>query len=107
MGWFYLIWAIIFEVSGTTCMKLSQGFTKILPSILMFVFYALSFVFLTFVLKKINVSVAYAVWSGLGTALIALIGAIWFKEPMNAMKIASIGLIILGVVGLNLVGEMH
>ncbi len=107
MGWFYLFWAIIFEVSGTTCMKLSQGFTKILPSILMFVFYALSFVSLTFVLKKINVSVAYAVWSGLGTALIAVIGAVWFKEPMNAIKISSIGLIILGVIGLNLVGEMH
>jgi len=73
----------------------------------MFAFYALSFVFLTFVLKKINVSVAYAVWSGLGTALIAVIGVIWFKEPMHAIKIASIGLIILGVVGLNLVGEMH
>jgi small multidrug resistance pump len=107
MGWFYLIGAIVFEVSGTTCMKMSQGFTKILPSVFMFIFYILSFISLTFVLKKIDVSVAYAVWSGLGTALIAVIGIVWFKESVSTIKIASLGLIILGVVGLNLIGELH
>ena len=107
MGWFYLLWAIVFEVSGTTCMKLSQGFTKLLPSVFLFIFYILSFISLTFVLKKIDVSVAYAVWSGLGTALIAVIGIIWFKESVSAIKIISLGLIILGVVGLNVIGEMR
>lgn len=107
MSWFYLVLAIILEVSGTTSMKLSQGFTKMLPSVFMFVFYILSLVSLTLALKKIDVSVAYAVWSGLGTTLIAIIGIFYFKEPSSVIKILSIGLIILGVIGLNLSGGGH
>ncbi|MCL6634761.1 MAG: multidrug efflux SMR transporter [Peptococcaceae bacterium] len=105
MAWFYLTMAIFFEVSGTTAMKLSQGFSKIIPTVLMLVFYLLSLGMLTVVLKKIDVSVAYAVWSGLGTALIACVGILWFKEPLTALKIMSISLIIAGVVGLNLTGS--
>ena len=104
MTWLFLILAILLEVSGTTCMKLSQGFTKTVPSILLFVFYTLSFAMLTLALKKLDVSVAYAVWSGMGTALIATIGVLWFKEPVTALKLISLGLIIIGVVGLNLGG---
>lgn len=107
MIWLYLVLAILLEVSGTTCMKLSEGFTKIVPSILLFVFYTLSFCMLTLALKKIDVSVAYAVWSGVGTALITTIGVLWFKEPATAMKLISLGLIIIGVVGLNLSGGAH
>jgi small multidrug resistance pump len=107
MGWVLLILAILLEVIGTTCMKLSEGFTKLLPSVLMGVFYLLSLGALTLVLKKIDVSVAYAVWSGLGTALIAAIGILWFKEPVTASKMISIGTIILGVIGLNLSGGLH
>lgn len=107
MTWLYLALAIVLEVSGTTCMKLSEGFTKTVPSILLFVFYSLSFCMLTLALKKIDVSVAYAVWSGVGTALIATIGVLWFKEPATAMKLISLGLIIIGVVGLNLSGGAH
>lgn len=107
MYWLYLTMAIILEVSGTTCMKLSQGFTKTVPSIFMLSFYLLSLGLLTIALKKIDVSVAYAIWSGLGTALIASVGILWFKEPLTALKIISIGLIIIGVVGLNLSGKMH
>jgi len=66
-------------------MKLSEGLTKTLPSVLLFVFYTLSFGMLTLALKRIEVSVAYAVWSGVGTALIASIGVLWFKEPMTAL----------------------
>ena len=72
MHWFYLASAILFEVAGTTSMKLSYGFTRLLPSILLFVFYAISFVSLTFAVKKIDMSVSYAIWSGVGTALIQL-----------------------------------
>src|SRR4030095_3853993 len=104
MIWLYLALAIVLEVSGTTCMKLSVGFSKLAPSILIFVFYTLSFVMLTMALRKIDVSVAYAVWSGVGTALIATIGVFWFNEPATALKLISLGLIILGVVGLNLGG---
>lgn len=98
---FYLTVAILLEVAGTTCMKLSNGFTRLLPSVLMFVLYLFSIISLTLALKKIDVSVAYAVWSGLGTALIATVGILWFKEPLTALKIISIGLIIIGVAGLH------
>jgi small multidrug resistance pump len=94
------------EVIGTTNMKLSEGFTKTLPSILMFVFYVFSFAFLTLALKKIDLSLTYAIWSGVGTALIATIGFLYFKEPVTAIKIGSIALIVIGVVGLMLV-ERH
>ncbi len=105
--WFFLAGAIALEVAGTTSMKLSEGFTKLVPSVLLFVFYAASFVALTFALKKIEVSVAYAVWSGVGTALIAAIGILYFREAATVLKFISILLIILGVVGLNLGGAKH
>ena len=107
MSLFYLILAIIFEVSGTICMKLSQGFTKTVPSILMIVLYIISLGLLTLALKKIDVSIAYAIWAGMGTALIATVGILWFKEPISALKIISLGLVIIGVIGLNLSSKMH
>ncbi|WP_295404690.1 multidrug efflux SMR transporter [uncultured Thiocystis sp.] len=105
--WFFLAGAIALEVAGTTAMKLSASFTKLVPSVLLFVFYAASFVALTLALKKIDVSVAYAVWSGVGTALIAAIGILYFREPATALKFISLLLIIVGVVGLLLGGEKH
>lgn len=106
MSWFYLFLAIILEVSGTVSMKLSQGFTKIVPSILMFALYILSIASLALALKKIDISIAYAVWAGLGTALIAIVGFLWFKEPVTALKIGAIVLIITGVIILRICGEM-
>lgn len=103
MTWFYLLMAILFEVCGTTAMKLSDGFERMWPSVAVFVFYGLSLTALTFAIKKIDISIAYAIWSGLGTALIAVIGIYWFREPVTAIKIGSIALIIAGVVGLNLI----
>jgi len=102
MCWVYLFLAIVLEVTGTTCMKLSEGFAKMVPSLLMFILYALSLSCMALALKKIEVSVAYAVWSALGTALIAVVGIIWFKESLNPVKVVSLGLIIVGVVGLHL-----
>jgi small multidrug resistance pump len=107
MSWLYLVLAIVLEVSGTTSMKLSQGFTQTLPSVLMFLFYGLSLAALTLALKSIDVSMAYAIWSGLGTALIATVGVVWLKEPLNTLKIVSLLLIIIGVIGLNLSGGVH
>ncbi len=104
MHWIYLILAILFEVSGTTNMKLSQGFTRLIPSVLIFVFYSISFTFLTLALKRIDIGIAYAIWSGLGTAIVATIGIIWFREPVTLVKFISIILIIAGVVGLRLGG---
>ena len=105
MGWIYLILAISFEVAGTTFMKLSEGFTKTVPSIAMFVLYLLSLTALTFALKKFEVSTAYAIWSGLGTALITIVGVVIFKESVSVIKILSITLIIIGVVGLQLTAK--
>ena len=102
--WMYLGIAIILEVAGTTSMKLSDGFSRLLPSVFLFVFYAISFVALTVALKKIDVSIAYAVWSGVGTALVAVLGVLIFNETVTAFKILSILLIITGVVGLHLYG---
>ena len=105
--WLYLTAAIILEVAGTTSMKLSEGFTRLVPSVLLFVFYFASFTALVFALKKIEVGVAYAIWAGAGTALIALIGIVYFNETADAVKLISILLIIAGVVGLNLSGLKH
>jgi len=104
MSWVYLIMAILLEVLGTTCMKLSQGLTKPGPSVLVFVFYSCSLVGLTLALKKLQVSVAYAVWSGVGTTIVAVIGVVWFKEPVTAVKMVCLTMIIAGVVGLYLLG---
>ena len=100
--WLLLVSAIALEVAGTTSMKLSQGFTRLVPSVLLFVCYVASFVALTLALKKIEVSVAYAVWAGVGTALVAAIGIVYFREELTALKLVSILFIIVGVVGLNL-----
>ena len=105
--WFFLASAIVLEVAGTTAMKLSGGFTRLVPSVLLFVFYAASFGALTLALKKIDVSVAYAVWSGVGTALIVAIGILYFRETATPLKFISILLIIIGIVGLLLSGTKH
>jgi small multidrug resistance pump len=102
MYWLFLAIGILFEVLGTVCMKLAEGFTKLIPSVLVFVFYGISLAALVFVLKKIEVSIAYAIWASLGTALIATIGILWFKEPVTVIKIISLIFIIIGVLGLEL-----
>lgn len=105
--WLFLAGAIVLEVAGTTSMKMSQGFTRPVSSALVFILYGASLVALTFALRKIDLGVAYAVWSGLGTALIAMVGVLYFGEPSTALKVASIAMIISGVVGLYLGGVAH
>ncbi|NDV25230.1 multidrug efflux SMR transporter [Desulfovibrio sp. JC010] len=105
--WIILAGAIVLEVCGTVSMKFSEGFSRLLPSVLMFIFYGASFAALAIALKKIDVSVAYAIWSGLGTALIFAIGIFFFKESVSALKVLSLLLILTGVVGLKLSGAGH
>jgi small multidrug resistance pump len=102
MKWAILLAGIIFEVLGTICMKYAEGFTKLIPSILVFVFYGISLAALVLVLEKMQVSVAYAIWASCGTALIAVIGIVFFKESISVIKVVSISLIILGILGLEL-----
>jgi small multidrug resistance pump len=101
-AWIFLACAICFEVAGTTCMKLSQGFKNLTPSIAMFGFYAIAFGFNTMAVRKLDLSVTYAVWSGVGTAMTAVIGFMYFKEPMSTLRVTGIFLIIAGVCALNL-----
>lgn len=100
-AWWILSAAIALEVAGTTCMRLSEGFSRVVPSVLIFVFYAASFALNTLVVRTLGLSVVYAVWSGVGTVLTAAIGIWYFKEPATAVKLACIGLIVIGVIGLH------
>jgi small multidrug resistance pump len=100
--WIYLALGIIFEVLGTVCMKYAEGFTKLWPSVLVFVFYGISLGLLVLVLEKYEVSIAYAIWASAGTALIAAIGIVFFNEPVSVAKVVSILLIIAGIIGLEL-----
>jgi small multidrug resistance pump len=93
---------VVFEVMGTTMMKLSNGLTQLWPSLGMFACYAVSLVGITLVLREMDLSIAYAVWSGAGTALTVMIGVYLFREDLTAMKLLSVGLIIVGIVGLKL-----
>ena len=98
----FLLGAIIFEVIGTTMLNLSDGFTNILPTVIMFICFALSFVCLIGALKTIPLSIAYSVWAGLGnTAGAAIIGIFLFQEQLSAVNIVGLFVIILGVIVMN------
>ena len=103
-AWILLAFAIVAEVAGTTAMKLSRGFEVWQWTVTLALCYALSFYLLALVLKRIEVGVAYAIWAGAGTALIALVGIAVFNESMTTLKVVSLAAIIAGVVGLNLSG---
>ncbi len=102
MKWLILSIGIIFEVLGTISMKYAEGFTKLWPSVFVFVFYAISLAVLVFVLEKMEVGIAYAIWASAGTALIATIGIIFFGEHFSWIKVVSIALIIIGIIGLEI-----
>ncbi|AKA69349.1 MULTISPECIES: DMT family transporter [Clostridium] len=107
MEWIYLILAILFEIAGTTLMKVSYGFTKILPTIGTFLGYIICFICLSMALKKIDISVAYAIWSAAGLVILSTIGIFVFKESISVLKVVSLAFIVLGVIGLNLSGVSH
>lgn len=101
-GWISLVIAILFGVLGTISMKLSHGLTKLKPSIYLSIFYIISFIALTFAMKYIALSVVYAVWSGVGTVLVATIGILYFNETASLKKILFLLFIIVGVIGIHL-----
>ena len=101
-AWMMLAITIVLEVAGSIMMKLSDGFTVFWPSLGVFVFYSAALAGLTVTLKFIELSIAYAIWAGAGTALVAMIGIVWFREPVTALKIVSLVLVVGGVVGLQL-----
>lgn len=106
-SWWLLLCAIALEVMGTTALRQSEGFSRLWPSVAVVVLYCSSFYLLAQTLKRLEIGIAYAVWSGLGTAVVALIGIVLFKESVSALKLASLALIVLGVIGLNMAGQGH
>lgn len=100
-SWILLALAILLEVAGTTSMKLSDGMQKVFPTVMIFIFYAMAFVLMPFVMKKIEMSTVYAIWTGAGTVMVTVIGIAYFSESSNPVKLASIAMIGLGVVGLH------
>lgn len=102
MAWFYLALAILFELAGTFCLKLSSGFARLLPSLAFFIFYGISLSAFSLALKQVDLSIAYAIWAGVGTAVAAIIGIVYFKEPATMLKAVSVALVVIGVIGLRL-----
>ncbi|MEU1125324.1 multidrug efflux SMR transporter [Streptomyces sp. NPDC005899] len=104
MGYGLLALAIAAEVTGTTAMKYSEGFTRLWPSLVTVVGYVLAFALLARTLKTLSVGTAYAIWAGVGTAAVAAIGVLWMGESAGWAKLTGIALIVVGVVVLNLGG---
>ncbi len=106
-GYLLLALAVIAEVTATISLKLSEGFSKLGPSIVVVAGYAVAFVALAYVLKAgVPISVAYAIWAAAGVALVAAIGIVFFKEPVNLAVVAGLGLVIGGVVLIE-AGSVH
>ena len=101
MSYFYLALAIAAEVAGTSLLKATEEFTKLVPTTFLIIFYAMSFWLMTLALRDLPLGVVYAVWSGLGIVLVAIIGALVYKEMPDLGSIIGMALIISGV------GVMH
>lgn len=97
MTYLYLAIAIVAEVIGTSALKAAEGFTRPLPSLVVVVGYGTAFYFLSLALKVIPVGIAYAIWSGVGVALITLIGWLLFKQRLDAPALLGLALIVAGV----------
>jgi small multidrug resistance pump len=102
MSYFYLALAIMAEVIGTSALKAAEGFTRPWPSVAVVLGYGVAFYFLSLALKTIPVGIAYAIWSGMGVVLITLIGWWVFKQALDAAALVGIGLIVTGVVVIQL-----
>lgn len=94
--------AVVSEVTATTALKFSEGFTKLVPSLIVVVGYGLSFYLLSLSLKVIPIGTAYAIWSGIGIVLTVIIGMVIWREPMDWARGIGIFLILLGIVIINL-----
>ncbi len=102
MSWIYLIIAGVIEIFWAMCMKQSEGFSKLWPSIGVLVLGGLSIGFLTLALRDLPMGTAYAVWTGIGASGTAIVGILWLKDPASAARIVCIAMIIAGVIGLKI-----
>jgi small multidrug resistance pump len=106
-SWLYLLIAILFGVLGTVSLKLSHGLQKWKPSFSLVVFYTICLAAMTLAVQGIDLSIVYAIWSGVGTVLVAIIGVLIFEESISIKKIISLILVVAGVVGINLANAFH
>ncbi len=102
MGWLFLLVAGFAEIIFAVSLKYNDGFTKLYPSIVTMISGLFSFYLLMLALKTLPLGTAYAIWTGMGAVGVAILGILLFKESMDWFRIASIGLIVLGIVGLKL-----
>ncbi|MCJ2165797.1 MULTISPECIES: multidrug efflux SMR transporter [unclassified Pseudodesulfovibrio] len=102
MGYIYLAFAIVCEVIGTSAMQASDGFTRVVPSLVVVIGYGLSFYLLSLVLRSIPMGVAYSIWAGLGIVLIGLVGVVLYKQSLDVPAMLGMGLIVAGVGVINI-----
>lgn len=107
MAYLFLAISIIGELIGTSMLKASEGFTKLYPTLLTIVAFVISFYFVSLTLKTLPLNMTYAIWSGVGAVATALISVLIWKEKINTGSMVGIGLIVVGVVVLNLFGAGH
>ena len=105
MGWIMLVLAGLFEIVWAVALKYSDSFSKLWPSVIFMAAAWLSFACLSYALKTIPMGNAYAAWTGIGAVGIAIIGMVWFGEPVNIIRITCIVLIVIGIVGLKMAGS--
>jgi small multidrug resistance pump len=100
--WLFLAIAIISEITATSSLKASAGFTRVIPSIVVVIGYALSFYFLSLTLKVIPIGIAYAIWAGLGIVLLAIVGWVFYDQQLDTAALVGMSFIVAGVVIMNL-----
>ena|SRR5579863_2021708 len=105
MKWVYLAIAIVCEVIGTSALKSSEAFSRLVPSLIVLVGYVTAFYFLSLALKSIPVGVAYAIWCGIGIVLISLVGIIFYRQSLDVPAVVGIALIGAGVMVLCLLSK--
>ncbi|MCE8005100.1 QacE family quaternary ammonium compound efflux SMR transporter [Halomonas sp. MCCC 1A11081] len=106
MAFVYLALAIVAEVVATSALKATHGFTRLVPSLMVVVGYAIAFYMLSLVLRTIPVGIAYAIWAGLGIVLVALVGIVVYGQRPDLPAVLGIGLIVAGVVVIQLFSRM-
>jgi small multidrug resistance pump len=102
MNYIYLFAAIACEVVATSALKAADGFSRLWPSVIVIVGYGLAFYFLSLTVRSIPIGIAYAIWSGVGIVLIALVGVLLYRQPLDLPALLGMGLILAGVVVINL-----
>ena len=101
MAYLYLAIAIVAEVIATSALKASDEFTRLIPSMVVVIGYAVAFYFMTLVIRTIPIGITYAIWSGLGIVLIAAVGFVYYRQALDLPAIIGMGLIVSGVVVIN------